>query len=117
MRRVVCTAHTLGYFWALSVSRWGISFGGIIPSEPARLYLDQISLSGSQAMTQRYSKFKHAWGMWYAFDTVTGNSVSLKTRVRNDAVQKVSRSWPKLPANMRAAILALIRVTLNSNDS
>ena len=28
-----------------------------------------------QDMTQRYRKFKRAWGMWYAFDTVTGNSV------------------------------------------
>jgi hypothetical protein len=42
-----------------------------------------------QDMTQRYRKFKRAWGMWYAFDTVTGNSVSLKTRVRTEAVQKV----------------------------
>ena len=41
-------------------------------------------------MTQRYRKFKRAWGMWYAFDTVTGNSVSLKTRVRTEAVQKVN---------------------------
>jgi hypothetical protein len=27
-------------------------------------------------MTQRYRKFKRAWGMWYAFDTATGNSVN-----------------------------------------
>jgi hypothetical protein len=39
-----------------------------------------------QDMTQRYRKFKRAWGMWYAFDTVTGNSVSLKTRVKTEAV-------------------------------
>jgi hypothetical protein len=43
-----------------------------------------------QDMTQRYRKFKRSWGMWYAFDTVTGNSVSLKTRVSAEAVQKVN---------------------------
>jgi hypothetical protein len=43
-----------------------------------------------QDMTQRYRKFKRAWGMWYAFDTATGNSVSLKTRVKVEAVQKVN---------------------------
>jgi hypothetical protein len=44
----------------------------------------------AQDMTQRYRKFKRAWGMWYAFDNVTGNSVSLKTRVRTEAEQKVN---------------------------
>ena len=43
-----------------------------------------------QDMTQRYRKFRRAWGMWYAFDTATGNSVSLKTRVKAEAVQKVN---------------------------
>jgi integrase len=33
-----------------------------------------------QDMTQRYRKFQRAWGMYYAFDTITGNSVSLKTK-------------------------------------
>jgi hypothetical protein len=32
-----------------------------------------------QDMTQRYRKFKRVWGMWYAFDTVTGNSVRMWT--------------------------------------
>jgi hypothetical protein len=41
-------------------------------------------------MTQRYRKFKRSWGMWYAFDNATGNSVSLKTRVQAEAVQKVN---------------------------
>jgi ribosomal protein L28 len=41
-------------------------------------------------MTQRYHKFKRACGMWYAFDTATGNSVSLKTRVKTEAEQKVN---------------------------
>src|ERR1035438_7872782 len=40
-----------------------------------------------QDMTQRYRKFKRSWGMWYAFDNVTGNSVSLKTRVQAEAVR------------------------------
>jgi hypothetical protein len=44
----------------------------------------------TQDMIQRYRKFKRAWGMWYAFDTGTGNSVSLKTRVKAEAVQKVN---------------------------
>ena len=43
-----------------------------------------------QDMTQRYRKFKCAWGMWHAFDTATGNPVSLKTRVPAEAVQKVN---------------------------
>jgi len=41
-------------------------------------------------MKQRYLKFKRSWGMGYAFDTVRGNSVSLKTRVKTGAVQKVT---------------------------
>ena len=43
-----------------------------------------------QDMKQRYRKFKRAWGTWYAFDNATGNSVSLKTRVKSEAVQKVN---------------------------
>jgi len=39
----------------------------------------------AQDMTQRYRKFKRSWGIWYAFDTVTGNSVSLKTRIKTEA--------------------------------
>jgi hypothetical protein len=44
----------------------------------------------AQDMTQRYRKFKRAWGTWYAFDNATGNSVSLKTRVKSEAEQKVN---------------------------
>jgi hypothetical protein len=43
-----------------------------------------------QDMTQRYRKFKRAWGMWYAFNKATGNSVSLKTRLKAEALQKVN---------------------------
>jgi hypothetical protein len=43
-------------------------------------------------MTQRYRKFQRSWGMWYgyAFDNATGNSVSLKTRIKTEAMQKVN---------------------------
>jgi len=39
----------------------------------------------AQDMTQRYRNFKRSWGMWYTFDTVTGNSVSLRTRIKTGA--------------------------------
>ena len=41
-------------------------------------------------MSQRYRKFKRTWGTYYAYDNVTGNSVSLKTRVKAEADQKVN---------------------------
>lgn len=41
-------------------------------------------------MTQRYRKFKRTWGTYYAYDNFTGNSVSLKTKVKAEAVQKVN---------------------------
>ena len=44
----------------------------------------------TQDMTQRYRKSKRAWGMYYAYDNLTGNSVSLKTRVRAEAEQQVN---------------------------
>ncbi len=40
-------------------------------------------------MTQRYRKFKRSWGSYYAYDTVTGNSVTLKTRDKVEAELKV----------------------------
>jgi hypothetical protein len=43
-----------------------------------------------QDMTQRYRKFQRSWGTWYAFDNATGNSVSLKTRIKTEAVQKIN---------------------------
>ena len=43
-----------------------------------------------QDMTQRYRKFQRIWGTWYAFDNATGNSVSLRTRAKAEAVQKVN---------------------------
>jgi len=67
-----------------------------------------------QDMTQRYRKFKRAWGMWYAFDSVTGNSVSLKTRVKTEAVQKVNamNEIERQPG----ISLGLAKVYLNATD-
>ena len=65
-------------------------------------------------MTLRYRKFKRTWGMYYAFDTVTGNSVSLKTRVRTEADKKVNamNETERVPA----ISLGLARVYLNATD-
>jgi len=68
----------------------------------------------AQDMTQRYRKFKRAWGMWYAFDAATGNSVSLKTRVKAEADQKVNAMNE---AERQPGIsLGLARVYLNATD-
>ena len=68
----------------------------------------------TQDMTQRYRKFKRAWGMWYAFDNATGNSVSLKTRVKAEAVQKINAMNE---AERQPGIsLGLARVYLNATD-
>lgn len=40
-------------------------------------------------MTQRCRKFKRSWGSYYAYDNLTGNSVTLKTRDRIEADLKV----------------------------
>ena len=68
----------------------------------------------AQDMTQRYRKFKRAWGMYYAFDTATGNSVSLKTRVRTEADKKVNamNETERVPS----ISLGLARVYLNATD-
>src|SRR5450432_3411396 len=67
-----------------------------------------------QDMTQRYRKFQRAWGTWYAFDNVTGNSVSPKTRVKAEAVQKVNAMNE---TEHRPGInLGLARVYLNTTD-
>jgi integrase len=65
-------------------------------------------------MSQRYRKFKRSWGTFYAFDNVTGNSISLKTRVRSEADRKVhamneAESQPQLNVQ-------LARVYLNAAD-
>jgi len=68
----------------------------------------------AQDMTQRYRKFKRAWGMWYAFDNATGNSVSLKTRVQAEAVQKVNAM--NETERQPGISLGLARVYLNATD-
>jgi integrase len=67
-----------------------------------------------QDMTQRYRKFKRSWGMWYAFDILTGNSVSLKTRAQAEAVQKVNamNEIERQPS----ISLGLAKVYLNATD-
>ena len=67
-----------------------------------------------QDMTQRYRKFKRAWGMWYAFDNATGNSVSLKTRVKVEAEQKVQAM--NETERQPSISLGLARVYLNATD-
>ena len=67
-----------------------------------------------QDMTQRYRKFQRAWGMWYAFDNATGNSVSLKTRVKAEAVQKVNAM--NETERQPGISLGLARVYLNATD-
>jgi hypothetical protein len=65
-------------------------------------------------VTQRYRKFKRSWGMWYAFDNATGNSVSLKARVRAEADKKVNamNESERVPG----ISLGLARVYLNATD-
>jgi integrase len=65
-------------------------------------------------MTQRYRKFKRSWGMWYAFDNVTGNSVSLKTRVKAEAETKVAAM--NETERQPSISLGLAKVYLNATD-
>ena len=67
-----------------------------------------------QDMTQRYRKFKRSWGMWYAFDNVTGNSISFKTRVQSEAVQKINAM--NETERQPGISLGLARVYLNATD-
>jgi hypothetical protein len=65
-------------------------------------------------MTQRYRKFKRSWGSYYAFDNVTGNSVTLRTRDKHEADQKVHAMNE---TERRPAIsLGLARVYMNAAD-
>jgi len=65
-------------------------------------------------MTQRYRKFKRAWGSYYAYDNLTGNSVTLKTRDKDEADQKVHAMNE---TERRPAIsLGLARVYMNAVD-
>lgn len=67
-----------------------------------------------QDMTQRYRKFRRSWGMWYAFDNLTGNSESLKTRDKAEAEQKVNAM--NETERQPGISLGLARVYLNATD-
>jgi integrase len=68
----------------------------------------------AQDMTQRYRKFKRAWGTYYAFDTVTGNSVSLKTKDKAEAARLlVAMNEAQQQAAMN---LSLAKVYLRHSD-
>ncbi len=41
-------------------------------------------------MPERFRKFRRTWGTYYAYDNHTGNSVSLKTRNKAEAVLKLN---------------------------
>jgi hypothetical protein len=65
-------------------------------------------------MTQRYRKFQRAWGMYYAFGTVTGNSVGLKTKDKAQANHLVAAMNE---ASQQAAMnLSLAKVYLRHSD-
>jgi integrase len=68
----------------------------------------------AQDMAQRYRKFKRAWGTWYVFDNATGNSSSLKTRVRAEAEQQVAAM--NETERQPAINLSLAKVYLNATD-
>jgi len=68
----------------------------------------------TQDMTQRYRKFKRTWGMYYAFDNATGNSVSLKTRGKAEAEQKVNAM--NETERQPGINLGLAKVYLNATD-
>jgi integrase len=67
-----------------------------------------------QDMTQRYRKFRRSWGMWYAFDTTTGNSVSLKTKDKAQAIHLVVAMNESV--KQAAMNLSLARVYLRHSD-
>jgi hypothetical protein len=62
-----------------------------------------------QDMTQRYRKFQRSWGTWYAFDNATGNSVSLKTRIKAEAGYPERYAQVNLGHNSKAMTRAYSR--------
>ena len=65
-------------------------------------------------MTQRYRKFKRSWGSYYAYDNLTGNSVTLKTRDPLEAKLKVQAM--NETERQPAISLGLARVYMNAAD-
>src|ERR1035438_7309260 len=68
----------------------------------------------TQDMLQRYRKFKRGWEMYYAYNNLTGNSVSLKTRVKPEADKKVNAM--NETERQPGISLGLARVYLNATD-
>jgi integrase len=67
-----------------------------------------------QDMKQRYRKFKRSWGVWFAFDNLTGNSSTLKTRDKAEAILKVNAM--NETERQPGISLGLARVYLNATD-
>jgi integrase len=65
-------------------------------------------------MPERYRKFKRVWGTYYAYDNLTGNSVSLKTRDKAEAIKKVNAM--NEVERQPSISLGLARVYLNATD-
>ncbi len=65
-------------------------------------------------MTQRYRKFRRSWGTYYAYDSVTGNSVTLKTRNKQEADRQVQAM--NETENQPQFNLALARIYINGAD-
>jgi hypothetical protein len=65
-------------------------------------------------MPERYRKFKRMWGTYYAYDNATGNSVSLKTRDKAEAVRMVNAM--NETERQPSINLGLARVYLNATD-
>ncbi|HAV63195.1 MAG TPA: hypothetical protein DCY13_12625, partial [Verrucomicrobiales bacterium] len=63
---------------------------------------------------QRYRKFKRTWGTFYAYDNLTGNSVSLKTKNKVEADRKVHAM--NQAESQPAMNLGLARVYMNGAD-
>ena len=65
-------------------------------------------------MPERYQRFKRAWGTYYAYDNLTGNSVTLKTRDKAEANKKVNAM--NETEQQPGISLGLGRVYLNVTD-
>ena len=65
-------------------------------------------------MPERYRKFKRTWGTYYVYDNLTGNSSSLKTRDKAEAIKKVNAM--NEVERQPSISLGLARVYLNATD-
>jgi hypothetical protein len=65
-------------------------------------------------LQQRYRKFKRTWGTFFAYDNLTGNSVTLKTKNKVEAERKVQAM--NQAESQPAMNLGLARVYMNGAD-